>query len=164
MAHKKAPSKPVKKPAHDEKPHEEKLYVSLDMVEERRKNLLLSLRESLLVQQEYEDLIELRTHKAKIATQIKTEMNQINAKYMKVKSHFPQVKDAIAQVEMELVKIRGNIDTLNKQGVEVAPTTTPVPTVTKKEIAATVVEKKPVSRLGRIENNLKIIEDKLKGI
>ena len=93
----------------------EDLYVSLNNVKEKRSNILLSIKNALYLQEEYEKVIAIRQKKAFISKEIKKSMDELNQQYQDLKKLFPNVKGVISYTEKELVELDGQINTLREE-------------------------------------------------
>lgn len=165
------------------------LYVSMTNPDERRKNLLLGIKNTLVMQGEFEKIMELRKQKHKVLADVKADMEALNSSYQKLKKYLPNVKNVISYTEKELSTLEGNIEMLKSDMVntksqasmgeyisenlkDVNPRS--VRDLMKDNLLEMQKEKqeedqknKPkqkVSRLERIQNNLKVIESKLRDV
>lgn len=166
---------------------EDDLFICVTDVINKRKSLLNSLKISLLAQEEYEVVHNLRTQKYQQLENLKKEMNQINNLYSKLEKLFPNTKHVISYAEKELNELDHQINLINQsrkledrelEELEVAQDEVAdtefsleereeeIRESLKKNSSNSHSEKKDSynanSKLGRIQNNLKIIEQKLK--
>lgn len=161
------------------------LFIPMHDVSEKRKNLLLSIKNSLVMQEEYEKVIMIRAKKAEILKTIKKGMTSLNTDYSRIKKHFPNVKNVLSNTEKEISILESQINILKNSNVKNTDDilkrielekslddklTNPRPEP-KKEV---VVEKpkpvpkkpvgkpKPLTKKERVRANLKALESKLK--
>lgn len=175
-----------KKPAVQ---NQEDLYICMYDVNEKRKNLLGGIKNSLIMQEEYEKIKELRQNKALIEKEIKKNLDEINKKYQELKKDLPNVKNIISYTEKEIEELDSQINILeednrkNLENIELEKNLKKKLKKSnsslrnkkdsdmeqKKELKKNTVTKpkkvtKKVSKLDRIQNNLRVIEEKLKQI
>jgi len=164
------------------------MYICLKDAHEKKKYVLQGIKNSLIMQEEYEKIIELRKNKTLVSKEIKTQMTKINTLYQDLKKQLPNVKGVLNYTEKELTELEGQISSL-KGTIESDKTTLKVSKDIKKNIhnttesirnieekreeVITQENKKPqmkrskqksLSKLERIKNNLKVIESKIKDI
>lgn len=170
------------------------LYICLHDATSKRKLLLMALKNSLIVQEEYERIVDIRRSKKEVLNKIKVNTDLINSKYQEIKKLLPNVKNVLSYTQKELTELESQIEgikssmkheeqilkdeeELEKKLKEVVKhsktqlsTEDILPT---KNIASEIVKtpkivqktpKKPVTKLDRIKNNLSLIEQKLKGL
>ena len=170
------------------------LYIAMSDVEDKRKHLLIAIKNSLVMQEEYEHIVALRKSKNEVRNEIKKHLNQINSNYQELKKLLPNVKNVISYTENELFELDGHIDSLKrtvrnekdqiatekamrqslKQGdiSDMYPNEKKTPSSKKSTSSAHKEGHKnkkqekskldqELSRLQRIKNNLKVIENKL---
>ena len=106
--------KNINKKAVESKGYED-LYVNLNNVREKRSNILLSIKNSLHLQEEYEKVINIRHKKGFISKEIKKSMEDLNQQYQDLKKLLPNVKGVISYTEKELVELDGQINTLREE-------------------------------------------------
>lgn len=159
------------------------LYVPLTDVNEKRKSLLKSLKDSLLMQEEYEKIVEIRKAKAVVLKDIKKGLDSINTDYQEIKRQLPNVKNVLSFTEKEIFELESQIESLKtdikSEDEEIKALTSmqktgrykepekKKPVDKKKEKYVSVGNKAPASsmtKVDRIRNNLKVIESKLKGL
>ncbi len=162
------------------------LYIPMNDYSEKRKSLLIALKDTLIVQDESEKVLTIRKRKAEILREIKKNMDSLNSDYQKVKKLMPNVKNVISNTEKEIseldshiLMLKGGIDN-SKEDIDSyehmkknnsfkeKPSKEEVhPAVKKKEHVKKEVVKhvdSKVSKMDRIKNNLSVIEAKLKNI
>jgi len=160
------------------------LYISMSDVTNKRKTLLSSIKDSLILQEETEQIKEIRLRKSEITKNIKLEMNALNSDYQELRKLLPNVKNVISFTEKELTDLEGQITQLKKdiksdegrikveetlkesikKGEEINPkTSTKSVVVSKKKTVpkAKPIPKRTLTKMERIKNNLKVIESKL---
>lgn len=167
------------------------LYVNLSDIKTRRKNLLYALKYSLIVQEEYEKITDIRAEKVEVLSEIKKSIEGLNRNYQKIKKALPNVKNVLSytekelkdlesQVEMIKGDIRNKKETINTEEHIIDNLKSSMNLKEAKKVAGFVEESKkedltpkkqakkkvhkkvaPVTKLDRIKNNLKIIESKL---
>ena len=160
------------------------LFIPMHDVSEKRKHLLLSLKNSLVMQEEYEKILVLRAKKAEVLTTLKKGMTSINSDYLKLKKHFPNVKNVLSNTEKEIAILESQINLLKNsnvknsddilkklemekelQKIELAKFPNSKKKVpTKKVIPVKTVPKKPLTKKERVKANLKSIESKLNSL
>ncbi len=170
------------------------LYICLHDAVNKRKLLLLALKNSLIVQEEYEKILELRRAKKDTLSKLKSNVDLINSKYQEIKKLLPNVKNVLSYTQKELTELESQIDSIKssmkqeeqilkdeeilekklketlkiepkKQTTkEVLPTTDIDPSSVKTPKVVKKVKKSPVTKIDRIKNNLSLIEEKLKGL
>lgn len=167
------------------------LYVRYTDVHERRKLVLQGLKSALVSQQQCEDVVKLRSQRYTCIDEVKKEMVAINSSYNKLQKIFPNVRNLISHTEKEIKELHEKIDVLTSQKqmsedeIEVLDEMTktlekldrkhkklesPEVEPPKKKMminSSTNVEEhhekpKKLTKLERIQNNLSIIEEKLK--
>lgn len=168
--------------------NQEDLFISLEDSQTKRKNLLLALKNSLLVQEEATKLKDLREEKLLTQKEIKKNIDALNQKYQELKKKLPNVKNTLSMTEKEIHTLETHIDSL-KKNVEVDKVHIKDDIHMKKDLEKTqkslskqkpqvdsaqvkqkatqtkkTTPKKNMSKLDRIKNNLSIIEDKLKDL
>lgn len=159
------------------------LFIPMHDVSEKRKNLLLSIKNSLVMQEEYEKVIMIRAKKAEILKTIKKGMTSLNSDYSKIKKHFPNVKNVLSNTEKEISILESQINILKNSNVKNSneilkkldmekklgkKITSPKPEV-KKELVAEkpkvapkpTPKPKPLTKKERVRANLKALESKL---
>ena len=94
------------------------LFVPMHDVSEKRKNLLLSIKNSLVMQEEYEKVLMIRAKKAEILKTIKKGMSSLNTDYLKIKKHFPNVKNVLSNTEKEISILESQISMLKNSNVK----------------------------------------------
>lgn len=187
---KSAPKKEVSHPkesvASDDSKGYDNLYIALNEATEKRKNILYCIKNSLMVQEEYEKIFEMRKEKTKHINQIKREMESLNASYQKLRKLLPNVKNALAHTEKELNGLNQEVETLIKKEEPVFEEEAPLGDIRanfhkeleeeltrmqqQKSSAKPKKEEEKISkpekltRLDRIKNNLQVIESKLNQI
>ncbi len=156
------------------------LYIPMPDFKEKRKTLLSSLKDSLIVQEEYEEIFELRKKKAEILRAIKKSMGNLNNDYQKIKKNLPNVKNVLSYTEKEINELDSHIDLL-KGGIKAdkerlsdyedmrehesfrEKPNRNEPQIQehkrKKPIKKKSIE--PLNKIDRIKNNLSVIESKL---
>ena len=161
----------------------ESLYVSMESFKEKRRSLLFSLRDSLVLQEEHEKIMKIREEKEEIMKKIKKDISGLDQLYQKLKRSLPSVKGAIINTEKELSELDKQFTTLTSdKKEEIIPpretknikkrkdeisTSKPL-NKQQKEVAGYVSEKashkinNDITKLDRIKHNLKVIETKLK--
>ncbi len=165
------------------------LYIAMHNSTEKRKNILYSIKNSLVMQDEYEKVFNIRKNKGLILNEIKKELSSLNSNYQKLKKLLPNVKNVISYTEKELEVLDRSIDSLRndissdretisldenlKESIKSG-----TPLIKAKENIIKAKEesiKKPVkkttkkkteklTKLDRIKNNLKVIESKLNSL
>lgn len=159
----------------------ENLYICINDITLKRKYLLESLKSSLILQEERERITHIRAQKIHVLNQIRKNLEVTNNKYQSLKKILPNVKNVISYTEKELNELDAQVEMLKvdvrKKTREIA-----IDEKTKENLAMGMglnshrrgkvvsevkVEpevKKPMTKLDRIQNNLKLIESKLKNI
>ena len=161
------------------------LYISMHSPKDKRKNVLLSIKNSLIMQDEYEKITKIRKEKIEVLNEIKKELSAINSDYQALRKILPNVKNVLTYTEKELDELNLSIDTLKSDiksdneeidldknlensiigGRKGLANKISVVKKEEKTIKKEVVEKKPKkiksNKLDRIRQNLKIIESKL---
>jgi chromosome segregation ATPase len=163
------------------------LFIPMHDVSEKRKHLLLSLKNSLIMQEEYEKILVLRAKKTEILSTIKKGMTSINSDYLKLKKHFPNVKNVLSNTEKEIAILESQINLLKNSNVknsddilkklemekelekaELANLVKSKPSSKKKVVTKSnsvkPVPKKPLTKKERVKANLKSIESKLNNL
>ena len=165
------------------------LYICMRDAETKRKNLLLSVRDALVMQEEHEKVSEYRREKHALIKEIKQDMESLKKEYDNLKKLLPDVKSVLPATEKELTALEEQIDMLktdiasDEGGIEMRKE---IKKQLKKDEISVKDEvkepeetpkvqrhktlKKPNSskthhkheRVDRIKNNLSIIESKLK--
>ena len=175
----------------------EDLYVSMTNVSDKRKSILEGIKSSLIMQEEHDNIMQLRRNKSLITKEIKHNLDKINKSYETLRKELPNVKNILSFTEKEINELEEQIKTLRidtkansdnirletsmkrkleksntginkmlerkKQKQEHKKEEPPKKPEDKKEnvILSTEVSNK-LSKLDRIQNNLKVIESKLK--
>jgi len=166
------------------------LYVNLTDANEKRRNILDSIKNALVMQEEQERVVELRKDKTVVLNDIRKELYSVNSSYQKLKKHLPNVKNVISYTEKELTMLESSIEMLKDdmradqenvtleehiqgelqegQSVKKVRKSLSDKAGTKEKIVQEVKaemlkpkKKGKLSRLDRIQNNLKVIESKL---
>lgn len=165
------------------------LYINMSDYKEKRKSLLLSLKTSLVAQEEYEKILEIRRMKAAVLSEIKKELEAINSDYQQIRKIVPNVKNVLAFTEKELhglsteektlkssmkveqkevkdieeLKEGLDEDIVGSKGVSKYVKSRPKSYHSNKG-SSTKKKQKVETKYDRIKNNLGVIEDKLKHI
>ena len=148
------------------------LYVPMNDVSEKRKSLLMSLKDSLVMQEEFEKIIEIRQQKAEILKQIKKGVESLNSDYQKIRRTFPNVKNVLSNTEKEIDELETQISSLktnirsDQEAIDMLNAMESKASGKKPTKARTTSTKKKapakkVSKIDRVKNNLKVIEEKL---
>ncbi|MFW5704818.1 MAG: hypothetical protein ACOCXG_03150 [Nanoarchaeota archaeon] len=144
------------------------LYINFYNAQEKRKDLLTCIKNSLVMQEEYEKLIKVRAGKKDISNEIKKRIELISSKYQDLKKLLPNVEAAILNTQKDLEKLEPQkTPQMKKKKVEeekiVSPKTEEKKESKPKTSTKSVPTSKPqnVGKLDRIKNNLKVIEAKL---
>ncbi len=164
------------------------LFVCMSEPMLKRKYLLLSVKNSLIVQEEMDKIQQLRKEKSAILNQIKKNMESINSDYQELKKLLPNVKNVLSITEQELGNIESDIELLksdiknDEEKIRIEESmkesilsgegiNSHQKSSLKDEIKSHYdIEKRPIipskttkniSKLDRIQNNLKVIESKL---
>jgi chromosome segregation ATPase len=166
------------------------LFIPMHDVSEKRKHLLLSMKNSLVMQEEYEKILMIRANKAEILSTIKKGMTSLNSDYSNLKKHFPNVKNVLSNTEKEINILESQINLLKNSNVktsddilkkieieqklgkvEVEKQHVEAPVVKKsatkplpKEVKKAPVITKPLTKKERVKANLKSIESKLNNL
>jgi septal ring factor EnvC (AmiA/AmiB activator) len=165
------------------------LYICMYDITNKRKNILSALKTSLIAQEEYEKIIELRKQKQLLLKKVKENIDQINVKYQEIKKELPNVKNVLSFTEKEITVLDNQIEMLKhsitseeeiieeaiKKEEELKKLKTNVKEIqkqTEKNIKKTTHKAEPskkliksprsLSKIDRIRNNLSLIEEKLK--
>jgi len=88
------------------------MYICLNDAQDKKKYVLQGIKNSLIMQEEYEKIVEMRKNKVLISKEIKTQMNSINVLYQNLKKQLPNVKGVLNYTEKELGELEGQIDSL----------------------------------------------------
>lgn len=168
---------------------DENMYICMNDITLKRKYILQSLKSSLVLQEEQEKVMQIRAEKLLVLNEIKKEMESINLKYQSLKKLLPNVKNVISYTEKELGELDSQIDFLKKdvrnknREIEIDQKTAEdlnsgmkfvksrkydhigdeKKTVSSEKVLVDS-KKKNMTKIERIQNNLKVIESKLKGI
>lgn len=165
------------------------LYICMYNSQSKRKNILHTIKDALIMQEEYNSISNLREDKKEVLNQIKKNLNDINNDYQKLKKLLPNVKNVISYTEKELTDLESQVDRLKgnvksdndslKETKEISKTlkkTIPKEELTDEAVKKAVeseikksdekkmvktTSKKPLTKLDRIKNNLSVIESKL---
>jgi CRISPR/Cas system-associated protein endoribonuclease Cas2 len=166
------------------------LFIPMYGVSEKRKHLLLSMKNSLVMQEEYEKILMIRANKAEILSTIKKGMTSLNSDYSNLKKHFPNVKNVLSNTEKEINVLESQINLLKnsnvknsddilkkieleqkieKVKVEKQPIEAPViqkivTNPVSKAVKKAQIETKPLTKKERVKANLKSIESKLNSL
>ena len=168
------------------------LFIPMHDVSEKRKHLLLSLKNSLIMQEEYEKILVIRAKKSEILTTIKKGMTSINSDYLKLKKHFPNVKNVLSNTEKEIAILESQINLLKNSNIKNSDDilkkiemekelekiekskvlasqksnkkTNNKKVYVKKTTPIKSVPKKPLTKKERVKANLKSIESKLNNL
>lgn len=173
----------------------EDLYVCMSNVVEKRKSLLECVKESLIIQKEFEDVKVIREKKALIRKEVKKKLDLLNQEYQNLKKMLPNVKNIISYTEKEIGDLDSQINILESNKIADEKNIALEKSLKKKLEESSDLKKKVVlkksldkkkedlkeepvvvhknisskkksklSQIERIENNLKVIESKLKNI
>ena len=148
------------------------LYVPIVDVKEKRRSLLLSIKDTLILQEEYEKLLSVRAEKKAVLKEIKKKIDNVNNNYQKIKKTLPNIKNILGTTEKQILQMEEKINSLKASGrnqkllkeleKELAhkkKETTSKSDQTKQETKKE--EQQPIKKIDRVKNNLKIIEAKL---
>lgn len=160
------------------------LYIPMDDVADKRKNLLLAIKNSLLMQEEYDRVLQIRAKKAEILKTIKKGMGTLNTDYINIQKYFPNIKNVLNNTEKEIDILESEISLLKGSSKSNSKEITKlthyeeriqsnlplVPNKHKKKAKPKTVVKKPMplraskhlSKKERVKHNLKALESKLK--
>ena len=150
------------------------LYISMPDVDNKRRSLLSSIKDSLIMQEESEKIKELRARKSKVLNEIKKDLVSINSNYQKLKKLFPNVKSVISYTEKELKDLEGQVQSIKRNissekkeiiGEEIMINKLSDSKPIKKELIqpknslkSKQKKKLILFKLNRIKNNLSVIE------
>ena len=182
------------------------LYVCMYNFSEKRKNILLGVKSSLMMQEDHQKIMEIRKNKSTISNEIKKSLEEINKLYADLRKNLPNVKNVLSYTEKEINELENQIHSLevdnreNDKNIELEENMVDTlknsdkgikslerkrekdrqkkednkgkhqgkGSAEKKEPEKIIPNhnntKKKVSKLDRIQNNLKVIESKLKDI
>jgi chromosome segregation ATPase len=163
------------------------LFIPMHDVSEKRKHLLLSMKNSLVMQEEYEKILMLRANKAEILSTIKKGMTSLNSDYSSLKKHFPNVKNVLSNTEKEINILESQINLLKNSNVKNSDDIlkkielekkleqtkyinqpivkkVPVKKATAKPVLEAPIVIKPLTKKERVKANLKSIESKLNNL
>ncbi len=163
------------------------LYVNYNEPKEKRRILLNTIKDSLVLQKEYEIISNIRGNKYELIKKIKSNLNEIKNKYSEMKKILPNVKNVFSHIENEVKFINKEIETLKKSEKFEEEKVKNLIKVKKKMIGtrrldikksehSKVTSKKSkdeklnvsskknakLSKLDRIKHNIEVIENKLK--
>jgi chromosome segregation ATPase len=164
------------------------LYVTVDNGVDKKKEVLKIIKNVLLLQKEIERILKLRRIRSEILADSKEVLFSMNEEIQDLNKNFPNVRNIISFTEKEITTLEKDI-TFLKDEVKVDEKTInntrkmiekmkQIPTeerlkkgerklekgeVKKEEVILPSVPKK-MTKMDRIENNLKVIEEKLKGL
>ncbi|NCC71652.1 hypothetical protein EOM09_08830 [bacterium] len=85
------------------------LYVSMVNPDEKRRNLLLAIKNALIMQEEYDRILLIRKEKRLLISEIKKDMDVLNRTFQSLKKVVPNVKDVIPLTEKELIELENQI-------------------------------------------------------
>ena len=88
------------------------LYISLTSPNEKRRNLLHSIKNSLIMQDELDVISQIRKDKRAILNEIKKLLSEINVNYQNLKKNLPDVKNVISFTEKELSELENEVKML----------------------------------------------------
>ncbi len=165
----------------------EDLYICLHNATQKRKDLLFGIKNSLVLQSEYEKILELRKEKTAHLNNVKKSFLKLNRKYQDLKKLLPNVKNIITYTEKELIELEDQIKLLKLDKVkvetdidvdeEVKENLVETKAGLREELAKSKAKKsgvvvtdedevlnKKTNRLNRIKNNLSVIESKLNNL
>ncbi|MFW6285711.1 MAG: hypothetical protein ACOC16_00910 [Nanoarchaeota archaeon] len=168
----------------------ESLYICMQNYSEKKKNILLGIQSALVMQEEHQKVIEIRKNKSMVTKEIKQSLDDINKLYIQLKKELPNVKNFLSSTKKEINELDGQINVLNKsikaekQTINLEKKMKSGLIKSNKSIRETKQEEqnkqknsKPEQKiiypntqadkndkLNRIQNNLKVIESKLKGL
>ncbi len=168
----------------------ENLYVILDNSNDKRKVILNNTAKILKLQKSIERIFKIREVKVKIIQDIKEMIFAISEDLQSFQRNLPNVRNIISFTEKEINTIEKNItvvekkldkdnedldktmeliENIKKEGL--VPETKVKKVIPQKEEEKEVINKKEdvpkekkLSKLERIENNLKVISKKLRGL
>lgn len=87
----------------------EVLYISLEDPVEKRKNILSSLKNSLIMQEEAEKIKSVRENKIVLLNNIKNNIAEILKKYDELRKKLPNVKGTLSLTEKEITELESHI-------------------------------------------------------
>ena len=163
------------------------LYVNLSDTTNKRKNILSAIKNSLIMQEEFEKVFGIRKEKQEVLLNIKKKMSLLNSNYQNLNKSLPNVKNVISFTEKELTHLEGQVNMLSrnvteeKEEIDYDKDLIKKLNSGKKMNSNNLVSKKTsiskkhklitnhsntnnLSKLDRIKNNLKVIESKLNHI
>ena len=88
------------------------LYISMHNPKDKRKDILNSIKNSLVMQDEYEKVIGVRKEKHILLNEIKKEMSSLNSNYQKLKKLLPNIKGVLSYTEKELNELNQTVNVL----------------------------------------------------
>ncbi len=167
-----------------QKTHNEDLYVAINDVYNKKKSVLISLKDSLVLQEEYEKFMDVRKTRLAVLKEIKTEMDTLGKMFQGLVKEFPNVRSIITQTEKEIREISTNIKSIRssisaeeqdifkleeferslKQEKKGSVASIKKPNLNSGKISKIDNKSLPESKVDRIKNNLEVIEQKLKGL
>jgi len=137
-------------------------YVSIKDFNNKRKNLLLTIKDSLIMQEELEKIKELRKNKFNILNEIKKNMHLINSDFHKLKKLFPNIKNMISYTEKEIGEVETSISEIELNKI-LDINQNNINSFKKENISKSTFNLNS-NKIDRIKNNLKVIESKLNNL
>ena len=163
----------------------EDMYICMHNAKEKRKHVLTGIKNSLVMQEDLEKIVEIRKNKAQIQGEIKRSLDKISNTYQELKKEMPNVKNIISYTEKEIEALERQVHVLkNEEKInqrdwileeklqqKLSETNKTLKQLNKKVGSKVLLKenpqtspKAPLTKLERIKNNLKVIESKLKEI
>jgi hypothetical protein len=159
------------------------LYVTIDGGVEKKKELLKVIKNVLVIQKEIERILKLKRIKTEIINDSKKVLLSMSEEIYNLNKSFPNVKNIISYTEKEIISLEKNVTFLKgavnsderaikhvsciinemKQKEKTENKQVEKPIKVEEEKKKPVLKKK-LTKIERIENNLKVIEEKLKGL
>lgn len=92
----------------------QELYICMHDATDKRKNLLQAMKNSLVMQEEFEKVLEIRRNKTIVLEEIKKSLNDVNKKYQSLKKLVPNVKNVISFTEKEISELEKQVNILRE--------------------------------------------------
>lgn len=90
------------------------MYICMQNAPEKKRYVLQGIKNSLVMQEEYQKIMELRKNKTLLVKEIKTSIEELNKKYQDLKKDLPNVKNFLNHTEKEIDELEEQVFTLKK--------------------------------------------------
>jgi hypothetical protein len=154
----------------------EELFVTLNNSADKRKLILSLIKGSLEFQEDFETILKIKGIKKELKSDVKELLLEINKDYSKLQKLLPNVKNLISFTEKEVGLLQGEANQIKTNITFEEKTLKKTENIIEKikitelgnknsvKVPIKKQVKKKLTKVDRIQNNLRFIEEKLKNL